>query len=260
MNTQKKFLVKFLAFVLLLILVFKFCNHDSNNFKLQTSEEKKIDVDYLIKTSYRLFKSECDCKKHNVVAIKKVQNDELLVYIIKNKKLVKSYKLTRKEFEESEYTCNHYSIFKHGRNQKIIGYALYGKGRLFYYNFVNLVKTAKKILPDWNLRVYYDDSIDHDIKCKIECIKDENSNDLIDNVDFCNINQLPVKNSFDEKWSGSYMHAMIWRWLPIGDNFVDVFSSRDLDSHLIQREVDAVNDWFSSNKTAHIMRGIINEN
>ena len=48
---------------------------------------------------------------------------------------------------------------------------------------------------------------------------------------------------------------MKWRWLPIGDSFVDIFSSRDSDSYFLQREVDSVNVWLSSNKPGHIMRG-----
>ncbi len=59
----------------------------------------------------------------------------------------------------------------------------------------------------------------------------------------------------NKTWSAWYIHKMMWRWLPIGDDFVSIFSSRDLDSILHQREVDAVEFWMKSNKPAHIMRG-----
>lgn len=36
---------------------------------------------------------------------------------------------------------------------------------------------------------------------------------------------------------------------------VDVFSSRDTDSYILQRELDSVNVWLSSDKPGHIMRG-----
>ena len=87
-------------------------------------------------------------------------------------------------------------------------------GHLFYYNFINLVKTASRLHPGWILRIYYDKSIDLSIKCKIECLKDDTDN-LIDNVDFCSTKIIPVKNSFTETWDASFMHAMMWRWLPI---------------------------------------------
>ncbi len=47
---------------------------------------------------------------------------------------------------------------------------------------------------------------------------------------------------------------MMWRWFPISDDFVDIFSSRDSDSTLIQREKDSVDVWLKSNNLFHIMR------
>ena len=52
----------------------------------------------------------------------------------------------------------------------------------------------------------------------------------------------------------------MWRWFPIGDRFVDLWSSRDTDSMIHQREVDAVDAWLQSDKLVHIMRGIYCEN
>lgn len=46
----------------------------------------------------------------------------------------------------------------------------------------------------------------------------------------------------------------MWRFLSLGDKFVDILLSRDLDSFILQREVDAVQAWISSGKVAHIMR------
>lgn len=46
----------------------------------------------------------------------------------------------------------------------------------------------------------------------------------------------------------------MWRWIPIGDDFVDYFASRDTDSELIQRERDSVNVWFKEKRPFHIMR------
>ena len=38
------------------------------------------------------------------------------------------------------------------------------------------------------------------------------------------------------------------------DAFVDEFHSRDLDAKMLQREVDAVNEWKKTKFTFHIMR------
>ncbi|RMZ93791.1 hypothetical protein BpHYR1_019801, partial [Brachionus plicatilis] len=52
----------------------------------------------------------------------------------------------------------------------------------------------------------------------------------------------------------NYVHSMMWRFLPIGDTFVDMFMSRDLDSQILQREVDSVQEWLKSDNIGHIMR------
>ena len=105
--------------------------------------------------------------------------------------------------------------------------------------------------PNWLIRIYHDNSIDDKIKCEIECLKDSDEK-MVDNVDFCNIESVPKHN--DLYLNFSYIHAMKWRWLPIGDYFVDVFSSRDSDSNIFQREIDSVNVWLNSKKNGHIMR------
>ena len=47
---------------------------------------------------------------------------------------------------------------------------------------------------------------------------------------------------------------MIWRFFPTLDSQVDVFVSRDLDSVVKPREVEAVEEWLQSGKTLHVMR------
>ena len=57
-------------------------------------------------------------------------------------------------------------------------------------------------------------------------------------VDFCNASALGNLGSVSD-----YMPPKIWRFLPAGDLLVDIMGSRDLDSPLPQRELDAVNEW-----------------
>lgn len=42
--------------------------------------------------------------------------------------------------------------------------------------------------------------------------------------------------------------------LPLLDEMVDAFMSRDSDSLIIQREQDAVAEWLASDRVFHIMR------
>ena len=128
------------------------------------------------------------------------------------------------------------------------------KKKLYNEHLEEIVHQSMKYYPDWILRIYHNDSINIYTVCELECLKDGDGN-FIDKVDFCNIKKIPFGASQDS-WDASFMHAMTWRWLPIGDPFVDFFMSRDTDSWFIQREFDSVNVWMKSNTLFHVMRGI----
>ena len=68
------------------------------------------------------------------------------------------------------------------------------------------------------------------------------------NMIFCDAGNLPVLGNKTD------MAAMEWRFLPIGDPAVDIMCSRDVDSPIIQREVDAVKQWMNSNYYFDVMR------
>ena len=46
----------------------------------------------------------------------------------------------------------------------------------------------------------------------------------------------------------------VWRFLPTLDPQVEIFMSRDLDSPIKPREVEAVEEWVKSEKALHVMR------
>ena len=194
--------------------------------------------------------SECDCR-----------SNESLMFIANN---ASSIQIKRSSNNKTLYsnldlkslspTCDLYNAFRRGNNTKVIGYSLYGRNPTYSNLLPVISRSLKNIYPDWLMRVYHDDSINPDLKCKLECLRNDQGI-LIDNIDFCNINKLPVAGSLHKTWSAKTIHAMEWRWFPIGDTFVSSFMSRDTDSTLIQREIDSVNAWLGSNKSAHIMRG-----
>ena len=115
------------------------------------------------------------------------------------------------------------------------------------------VHAASRFYNDWTIRIYHDDTIDESIICEIECMKNSQTNEFYNNVDFCNVKQIP-KSPLD-MLDLSYLLPMTWRWLPIGDQFVDLFMSRDTDSCIFEREVAAVKEWLNSTTLFHIMKG-----
>ncbi|CAF1110485.1 unnamed protein product, partial [Brachionus calyciflorus] len=175
----------------------------------------------------------------------------------KNLQLVKKTKLYSVKYEDKSYdfnpdninfTCDVYRSLKRGPGQKIISYSLYGDHPRYFELIPELVKRIKQFYPGYIMRIYYDNSINKSIICDYEC--------RFANMDFCNIHKIPVSID-DLKLVKNYnvMHSMMWRFLSIGDSFVDLFMSRDTDSLIHQREYDAVKEWIESDKPGHIMRG-----
>lgn len=149
--------------------------------------------------------------------------------------------------ERSSSLCSQYATLR-GLHQRIIAISMYGpkENAMFSSNasvgmLYELIADMTKMYSGWILRVYHDASIKEDIICPIEC--------TFKHVDFCNASALGNLADID-----AYMPPKIWRFLPAADPLVDVMGSRDLDSPLAQRELDAVNEWLSSDKQWHSMR------
>ena len=201
--------------------------HKINNISFKNTSEIEIDIYF-----------SCECHKNIKIKVKELK--EKFEIDLGNKK----YTLN----SDALLTCNFGKSLKRGPNQKIISYSLYGKDTRYYNLLESLIVKAKQFYPNHVLRIYHDDSINKSIICQNEC---SNSH-----VEFCDIHKLPVSLTDEKKIVDlKYIHSMIWRFLPIGDSLVDLFMSRDLDSLLLQREVDSVKEWLKTDKIGHIMRG-----
>jgi hypothetical protein len=198
------------------------------------------------------FKSTCACKRNSSVFLEETTDAEnrtfYQIYSL-NQTTFTNYNLTEQEFQTARITCNKFSTLRRGKHQKVISFCLYGTNRFYYDKLKKLTQLVKKFYSEWTIRVYHDNSIDESIICQLECLD-------TDNIDFCNINELVLNLNTQrmQTLDAYYVHSMKWRWFPIGDDFVDVFASRDSDSVILQREVDSVNEWMKSHKICHIMR------
>jgi len=114
--------------------------------------------------------------------------------------------------------------------KKIVSYSLFGNNPRYTVNaFVN-VELCKQFYPDWECRIYYDETV------PLSIITTLNKTD--------NIKLIKV--------TGSGHSRRMWRFFAYDD--CDIFISRDIDSHITEREVSAVNEWLNSDKSLHIMR------
>lgn len=138
------------------------------------------------------------------------------------------YNLDKSDLNSAKFTCNLFAEFKRGKNQKVISYSLFGNNSRYFNLIGSLIKQAKNFYPDWSIRIYSDDHLNESIKCLHECSSENN-------VDFCNVNKLPIDPNKNILLNASYIMPTMWRFLPMGDSFVKNMVSRDSDSFIIQR-------------------------
>jgi len=172
---MNKFLKRYLIAILIIIIF----------YVIKNNKQKKVE-----NVSFQL-ESKCKCKINNKINLTKI-NDSYYKVIIKNKEKVREYFLNA----NTRVTCDLYNALNRGKNQNILSYSLYGNDSFYFKYLHNLTYLVKKMYPKWSIRIYHDSSRELEtIKCEIECKLNENSNDLIDNIDFCDATQLPVSLS-----------------------------------------------------------------
>ncbi|CAF1126709.1 unnamed protein product [Brachionus calyciflorus] len=156
----------------------------------------------------------------NLVKLYNYQSGKYLVRYIN-----KSYVF---EFNKHVLRCDLYNSLKRGPNQKVISFSLFGKSTR-YYDFINeIVDKVKIFYPDHLVRIYDDGSLEKSFMCDLECKEGY--------VDFCNIKKLPIDIEKNVTvLNVDFLNSRMWRFLAVGDTFVDLFHSRDSDSLIFQR-------------------------
>lgn len=119
---------------------------------------------------------------------------------------------------------------------KAVSYSLYGSDKRYTINALVNIDLCHKFYPDWEIHFYYDHSVP----------------DIIINEIIKNKNCKIIK-------SQGFNHSRAW-WRFLSYDISDLFISRDADSHITEREVDAVNEWVESGKSLHIMRDNVGHN
>lgn len=253
-------------------LVFYLKNQLHNQMKISAETKNTIET-------ARIFRPYCNCSQSSKSEYIKIQMisieddilttfDKSLIVITHNEISNKSgtiqikrkllSKMTLNEFGEENLTCDIFGVLKRGKHQKVISFSFYGDNRKEFKYIEKMLKQIRTKYKGYSARIYYeDDWMDKNFRCRIEC-------QYSDVVDFCNVNHFPMSLRGilqDEDPSVhftdlSYMFRATWKILPIGDTYVDVFMSRNVESLIFQREIDSVNVWLNSNKYGHIMRGL----
>jgi len=151
-----------------------------------------------------------------------------------------------------------------GAGQKIVTYALYGNVhnvsvfKRYFSLLRNISLTVEKDYPGWVIRLYHNIKDEpgpskeaHNLLCDVYC--------RFNHLDLCSVPLLA-----DRIGNGTSpidpvllrgLNPKMFRYLVMLDPNVDIFISRDVDSIIWRREVDAVDEWLNrSNYTFHLMR------
>ena len=122
--------------------------------------------------------------------------------------------------------------------KNVVAYSLWGDKPMYWTGALKNIEKVKEYFPGWICRFYIDRNCNPDL---INTIKGDNVEVIL--VDSVGHN------------TNSYSHyGMFWRFSASEDPDVDIFLSRDCDSRITEREVNAINDWLSSDKDFHRMR------
>ena len=120
-------------------------------------------------------------------------------------------------------------------SNNILSYSLFGYRAEALSSFIyNVYNESKSVFPykQFSIRIYHDKSISTETRLRItgHC----------PGVRFCDVTRVPGYGDLSKNI------GTVWRFIPMADATVDVFCSRDLDSPLITRGGNAVQEWLSS--------------
>lgn len=115
---------------------------------------------------------------------------------------------------------------------KVISFSLYGNNPIYTIGCVKNAKLKKEIFKEWEMWVYHNNTVPITILDELTSLG-------------CKL----INTNKDDGFINS-----MWRFLPIVENGVSYFISRDGDSRISFRDETAVNEWIESDKNFHILR------
>lgn len=126
--------------------------------------------------------------------------------------------------------------------KNIIVFSLWGDHPMYWKGALRNIELAKINYPKFICRFYIDKNCNSEL---IETIKGDNVEVVLMEPETYNYSNMSVR----------FNHSgLFWRFLPLKEEDIDIILFRDCDSRISEREVNAVNEWLSTNKDFHIMR------
>ena len=114
---------------------------------------------------------------------------------------------------------------------KLVSYSLFGNQKIYKTGLLHNIEIAKKLLPDWKIRIYFCSKVD---KKFIDLCKNSNTEIIIKDRNY----------KYD---------PMLWRMLPMEENH-DAVIVRDVDTRIWDRDKRLIDDWLKSDFKFHVAR------
>jgi hypothetical protein len=114
---------------------------------------------------------------------------------------------------------------------KVVSFSLWGNNPKYTIGAVKNSLLKKRFFPEWEMRVYHDNSV---------------PSYILEELESNNVTLVKRNNQ-------NHSNAM-WRFSPASEENVECMISRDCDSRLFERDIVAVEEWLASGKNFHIIR------
>jgi len=119
--------------------------------------------------------------------------------------------------------------------KKIISFSLWGNNEIYTIGAIKNALIAKDKYPDFECWFYiHYETVPINIIEQLQIMT--------------NVHIIPKSGNLNT------VKPMMWRFEAIDDPNVEIMMPRDTDTRILDREVQAVNDWLNSNTLFHIMR------
>lgn len=174
---------------------------------------------------------------------KRLQQVALAAFVFLSLLLISYQPSNQRRGESEQSQCGRKSL-RRGAGQRVVSFSFYGPPKPRYLQGVKANLAALRLhFPGWLLRLYVDHhSLDPDTMDQLMDLASDPAMDLCIGLEH-------------EGLDLSGRNGMLWRFLPLLDQLVDVVLVRDLDSRLSAREAAAVADWLNDTQFAvHVMR------
>ena len=195
--------------------------------------------------------SECYCQK-DLVHIENLNEFYEITVEKPAENLVNAYRLEKAHFESLFFACDLYTVLRRGPFQRVLSYHLDASDldRNLFSNIYEQLAFGHVHYPNWTLRFYHLNTMPHALRCEVHCQKHSTQQHFYDNLDICDLSRLPF--NLVDKWDASYMNRETWRLLPIADDFVSVFVSRETSMCMTREQVAADVEWLKSKTTSQL--------